>query len=619
MGPANQGSTGASAKQEQERRALLKSALEAVDRLQARVDAAERVRTEPIAIIGVGCRFPGGVTTPDEYWQLLAEGRDAIREAPEDRWTDAAYRRLDPAAETSTRPLGGYVDGMDLFDPQFFGIAPREAITMDPQQRLVLEVSWEAMERAGYAPDRLAGQPVGVFVGITTSDYAQVLRDADPRLLDVYFATGNAHNASAGRLAYVLGLRGPAMAIDTACSSSLTAVHTACQSLRSRDASMAIAGGVNAILVPDAFVCFQRWGMMAPDGRCKTFDRTADGFVRSEGCGIVVLRRLSDAIADGDPIVAVIRGSSVNQDGASGGLTVPNGLAQQAVLTQALAAAGLKPADVDYIEAHGTGTSLGDPIELEAIDAVFGPGRPAERPLVVGSVKTNLGHLESASGVAGLLKVVLSLQREAIPPHLHFEALNPRITLRFAPLVVPSAGRVWARGDAVRRAGVSSFGFSGTNAHALLEEAPTRPAPPETDRCGRACWRSAPAARPRSVRSRSATVTTLRGIRTRAGPMRATRPSSRALASHIVPQWWHRRRQRRHRRSTHSLRGASRPGCSSGAPARGARSWRFSSPVKARSLPAWAARPSTASRYFAGRSNVATSCCVRRWRSPCSR
>lgn len=460
-----------------DRRALLKEALAAVEQMQAKLDAERRRASEPIAIVGMACRFPGGAVTPEAYWALLRDGVDAVGEVPETRWDAGARARLARAADG--KPLvhyAGLLEGLDRFDPKFFGISPREATTMDPQQRLVLEVVWEALERAGQAPDRLAGTATGVFIGITTGDYADLVKAAGPAALDVYMATGNAHNAAAGRVSYVLGLNGPAMAVDTACSSSLVAVHLACQSLRTGESRLALAGGVNVILTPDPFVVFSRWGMMAPDGRCKTFDERADGFVRSEGCGIVVLKRLSDAEAAGDEILAVIRGSAVNQDGASSGLTVPNGLAQQAVIRQALRVASVEPADVAYVEAHGTGTALGDPIELEALDAALGTGRPADRPLVVGSVKTNLGHLESASGVAGLIKVVLALQHREIPPHLHFGRLTPRVSLRGPAPRVPTATMPWP-GGAVRIAGVSSFGFSGTNAHVLVEAAPARPEP----------------------------------------------------------------------------------------------------------------------------------------------
>ena len=454
-------------------RDLLRSALETIERMQAQMNAAERAKAEPIAVIGMSCRFPGGSNSPEDYWALMRERRDAITEIPKERWDHSAYVRIDPETAAKTPPqFGGFIDGIDQFDPGFFGIAPREVSTMDPQHRLVLEVSWEALERAGYAPDRLVGSLTGVFIGITATDYSQIVRDADSTRLDVYFATGNAHNAAAGRIAYLLGLRGPAMAVDTACPRSLSAVHLACQSLRLRECNLALCGGVNAILSPDPFVLFAKWGMMAPDGRCKTFDSRADGFVRGEGCGVLVLKRLSEALADRDPVLAVIRGSAVNQDGASGGFTVPSGLAQQAVIRQAITSAGLTPSDIDYIEAHGTGTSLGDPIELEAVDAVLGEGRPQDTALVIGSVKTNIGHLESAAGAAGLMKVIMALQHDEIPANRNFIQLNPRITLRRLRLSVPTEALPWPRLERKRRAGVSSFGFSGTNAHVVVEEAP---------------------------------------------------------------------------------------------------------------------------------------------------
>jgi acyl transferase domain-containing protein len=464
-----------------DRRRLLQDALRAIEEMRLKVDALERARTESIAIIGLGCRFPGA-PDPEAYWQVLHDGVDAISEVPADRWGKEIYAQLDPqAAARMPTQFGGFLDRIDQFDPHFFGIAPREALTMDPQHRLVLEVCWEALESAGQAPDGLRGSATGVFVGITGQDYVSQLRSSE--CLDVYAATGNAHNAAAGRVSYTLGLQGPSMALDTACSSSLTAIHVACQGLRTGECNLALAGGVNVIGSPDQFVSFFKWGMIAPDGRCKTFDAAANGFVRAEGCGIVVLKRLSDAIADGDNILAVIRGTAVNQDGASSGLTVPNGLAQEAVIRQALRFAGIAPRDVGYVEAHGTGTTLGDPIELEALDAVLGEGRPGDRPLVIGSAKTNLGHLESASGVAGLIKTVLALQHREIPPHLHFHRLTPGVTLLKTTMVVPTAPMAWPARDGRRIAGVSSFGFSGTNAHVVLEEAPASPvAAPEAVR-----------------------------------------------------------------------------------------------------------------------------------------
>ena len=401
-------------------------------------------RTEPIAIVGMGCRFPGDADSPAAYWQLLRDGVNAITEVPPGRWGRERYNALDPElAAKLPSPGGGFLSDVEGFDPAFFGISPREAVSMDPQQRLVLEVSWEALEHAGIDPSGLVGSATGVFVGVTASDYWGHLRSADPTHLDVYIATGNSHNATAGRVAFTLGLQGPAMAVDTACSSSLVAVHLACQSLRLGESNLALAGGVNMMHSPDTFFAFFKWGMTAPDGRCKTFDDSADGFVRAEGCGMVVLKRLSDALSDGDRILALIRGSAVNQDGASSGFTVPNGLAQEAVIRQALRVAGVEPAAVSYVEAHGTGTSLGDPIELESLDAVLGQGRAPDRPLIVGSVKTNLGHLESAAGMAGLIKVVLSLQHGEIPPHLHFTTLNRRASFRGAPPIVPTRGMPW--------------------------------------------------------------------------------------------------------------------------------------------------------------------------------
>lgn len=451
-----------------DRRALLQNALQAIEDLQAKLDAVERTRTEPIAIIGMSCRFPGGANSPEEYWKLLQEGRDAISEVPAERWDVSAYAK--PGDDHPPAWYGGFLQGIDQFDPEFFGISPREANTMDPQQRLVLEVAWEALERAGIVPESLFNSQTGVFIGITTNDYARIATSMGTDALDVYTATGSALNVAAGRVAYFLGLHGPTMAVDTACSSSLTALHFACQSLRNREANMALAGGVNVLLNPEPFIMFSRWGMMAPDGRCKTFDAAADGFVRAEGCGVLVLKRLSDAQADGDTILAVIRGSAVNEDGKSSGLTVPNGLAQQAVIRTALQAAGVKPAEISYVETHGTGTSLGDPIEVEAIGNALGEGRT--QPLIFGSVKTNIGHAESASGVAGLIKTVLALQHEEIPQHLHFHERSPRIPWPAFPVEIPTTHTPWPRTDVPRRAGVSSFGFSGVNAHIVLEEAP---------------------------------------------------------------------------------------------------------------------------------------------------
>ncbi len=424
---------------------------------------------DAIAIIGIGCRFPGA-SSPQEFWELLCGGRDAIRETPPDRWdADALY---DPKpgtpGKTCTR-FGGYLDGVDQFDAAFFGISPREATAMDPQQRILLETAWAALEDAGIPATKLAGSRTGVFVGISSSDYSQFQFGGGP--LSVYTSTGSAFSIAANRLSYLLDLHGPSVALDTACSASLAAVHQACQSLRYGDADCALAAGVNLILTPDITIAFSEAGMLAPDGRCKTFDASANGYVRSEGCGVVVLKRLRDALADGDPIAAIIRGAAVNHDGRTNGLTAPNGAAQQSVMRDALARAGVDASDVEYIEAHGTGTSLGDPIEMESIQRVYAEGRAPGKPCLVGSVKTNIGHLESAAGMAGLIKTVLAMQHELIPAHLHFKDINPLIALG-AGLAVSSEAAAWPKSEKPRRAGVSAFGFGGSNAHVIIEEAP---------------------------------------------------------------------------------------------------------------------------------------------------
>ncbi|EHB55431.1 6-deoxyerythronolide-B synthase., NADPH:quinone reductase [Mycolicibacterium rhodesiae JS60] len=430
---------------------------------------------EPIAIIAVACRFPGAPDA-DAYWDVLSGGVDAIREIPEDRFdVDQFY---DPDQQTPGKIYtrsGGYLESVDGFDPEFFGISPREAVWIDPQQRLMLEISWEGLERAGYSPTSLRGSRTGVFVGVGANEYSHLLSGESVENLEAHFITGNALNAIAGRVAFTLGLEGPAMAVDTACSSSLVAVHQASQALHSGDCDMAIAGGVNVLLSPASIVAASRARMLAPDGRCKTFDAAADGYVRGEGCGVLVLKRLSDAQRDGDRVCAVIRSSAVNQDGASSGLTVPNGGAQQRLITAALTRAGLTGDDVDYLEAHGTGTPLGDPIEVQAAAAVYGAGRDPGRPLLMGTAKTNIGHLESAAGVAGLVKVVLSLQHELLPQNLHFHNPSPHIPWDSLPVQVVDKPTPWYANGRPRRAGVSSFGFTGTNAHVLIEETPQPP------------------------------------------------------------------------------------------------------------------------------------------------
>lgn len=457
-----------------DRRNMLQNALGAIERLQSRLDAAESARHEPIAIVGMACRVPGGAEDADSFWNLLTEGKDVVGEVPADRWDVDAYYDADPSKLGKARTkAGGFLDNIDLFEPSFFGMSPREAAGVDPQQRLLLEVAWEALENAAVPADQLDGSRTGVFVGITSMDYAQRIDVADPARSDIYLATGTALNAAAGRVSFTFGFRGPCMAIDTACSSSLVAIHTACQSLRNGESNLVLAGGVNAILSPDPFVLISKWGMLSPDGRCKTFDAGANGFVRGEGCGLIVLERLSDAVANGRRILAVIPGSAINQDGRSSGLTVPNGLAQQEVVRQALAAARLKPTDVSYVEAHGTGTSLGDPIEVEALAAVYGEGRPMSEPFEVGSVKSNIGHLEAASGVSSVIKLVMALRHRQLPASLHVKHLTPSIPWESLPVRVSTSLHDWVVPAKGRRiAGASAFGFSGMNAHVLVEEAP---------------------------------------------------------------------------------------------------------------------------------------------------
>jgi acyl transferase domain-containing protein/acyl carrier protein len=458
----------------------LQKAFLALQDAEARIAELEAARSAPIAVIGLGCRAPGGVVDGASFWRLLEEGRDATGPVPADRWDHEAL--YDPDPETpgriSTRN-GGFLGRIDAFDPEFFGITPREAAGMDPQQRMVLEVCWEALENAGQSPRGLEGSATGVFVGAAAADYAYLqLQAGDPNLLDAHFASGMAHSVLSGRVAYLLGLQGPALTIDTACSSSLVAVHTACQSLRAGDCRLALAGGVNLILSPDIFIALSRARMLAPDGRCKTFDAAADGFARGEGCAMVALKRLSDAVADGDRVLAVIRGTALNQDGPSSGLTAPNGTAQEAVIRAALDQASLTPDAVGYIEAHGTGTELGDPLEARALGAVFAAGR--SQPLLIGSVKTNVGHLEGAAGVIGLVKTILSLRHGVVPAHLHLTRPSAHIAWEDLNLTVSPKAVAFPEINGRRIAGVSSFGFSGTNAHVIVEApaaAPARPTP----------------------------------------------------------------------------------------------------------------------------------------------
>ncbi|KUO21116.1 type I polyketide synthase [Streptomyces dysideae] len=428
---------------------------------------------EPVAVIGVGCRLPGGVHGPDDYWRLLCEGVDAIRRVPEDRWRD--FTAFPPA---DAHPYGGYLDDIAGFDADFFRITPREAAVMDPQQRILLEVVHEALGHAAVPAASLAGTPTGVFVGVSAPEYGQ-LTGADPAAVDPWAPAGAALSVTAGRLAYVLDTRGPCLAVDTACSSSLVAVHHACVSLRAGDSETAIAAGVNLLLSPSVTVAFQRAGVLAPDGRCKPFSAAADGIGRAEGCAAVILKRLSHAERDGDRVLAVIRTTAVNSDGRSNGLMAPNPAAQRALLETAYTRAGLTPGEVDFVEAHGTGTPLGDPIEAGALAAVLGGGRDPDQPLLLGSVKGNLGHLESAAGVAGLVKTVLALHHDVIPPSLHCTDGSALDDDRLRVVTEPEP---WPRYGGTAVAGVSGFGFGGTNAHAVLEEwRPVGPPPTSAD------------------------------------------------------------------------------------------------------------------------------------------
>ncbi|XXX76159.1 type I polyketide synthase [Sorangium sp. So ce134] len=483
---------------------LLKSALVKIKHLKARLKESDRRSFEPVAIVGMSCRFPAGGAGPEAFWRALEAGADGVKRIPPERWSAGEAGSARPEVRWA-----GLLDELDGFDAAFFGISPREASRLDPQQRLLLEVTWEALERAGARADALMGSRTGVFIGMNNLDYQQLVREAGE--FDVYSGTGNATSTAAGRLSYVLGLEGPCMSVDTACSSSLVAVHLACQSLRGRESDMAIAGGVGVLLDPEIMAMIAEADALSPDGRCKTFDARANGFVRGEGCGVLVLKRLSDAERDGDPILAVIRGSAVNQDGRSTGLTAPNVLSQQALLRRALENAGVAASEIGYVETHGTGTSLGDPIEFEALRAVLGAPRADGARCVLGALKTNIGHLEAASGVAGLIKAVLCLNRGAIPRNLHFQRLNPRISLEGTPFVIPTENMPWERNGKPRIAGVSSFGISGTNAHVIVEEAPRA----EADRRGAERTERSSHALPLSARSAEGLVALARAYQER--------------------------------------------------------------------------------------------------------
>ncbi|MEO8900001.1 MAG: type I polyketide synthase [Polyangiaceae bacterium] len=443
---------------------------------QARAQLGAVARAEPIAIIGMGCRFPGGADSPDKYWALLRDGVDAVTDIPRDRWDVDGLYDPDPAEPGKVAAkCGGFLEQVAGFDAPFFGILSREAERMDPQQRLFLEVAIEALDHAGLSREKLAGSNTGAFIASYYNDYT-LLQFADREWIDGRTLTGTQHSVLVNRLSYLLDLRGPSVSVDTACSSSLVAIHLACQSLRAGESDAALAGGVSLILAPEMMITLSKIGFMSPTGRCRTFDARADGFIRGEGCGVVVLKRLSDAINDNDRVLAVIRGSAVNQDGRSTVLAAPNGLAQQALLREALSNAQLTPDRVGFVEAHGTATPLGDPIEVEALAAVIGAPRADGSTCYLGSAKANLGHLEAASGVAGLIKAALVLQHREIPRQVHFERLNPHLSLAGTCLAVADRHRAWPASAQPRVAGVSGFGVGGTNAHVLVEEAPALPA-----------------------------------------------------------------------------------------------------------------------------------------------
>jgi acyl transferase domain-containing protein len=431
-------------------------------------------QSEPIAIIGMGCRLPGGVHDGESFWELLSAGRDAIREVPQDRWDVDAY--YDPNPDAPGRMVtrwGGFIDNPDLFDPKFFGIAPAEATAIDPQHRLLLETAWEAIEDSGINPTALTGSKTGVFVGIYNTDFFGYLAARCSReQITPYFASGLSHAVAAGRISYLLGLRGPSMAVDTSCSSSLMAVHLACQSLRRAESDLALAGGANLILIPEVTIALSRSRMMSPEGRCKVFSDRANGYVRSEGSGIVVLKRLSEAIEDRDRILGVIRGTAVNHVGKGSGLMAPLARSQEAVMRDALLDAGMRPDEIQYVEAHGTGTAVGDPVEIAALAGVFADRPTGVEPLRVGSVKSNLGHMESAAGIAGLLKLVLALRHKEIPASLHLEQPSRRIDWSTIPIQLCTSRQPWPASAGKRAGCVNSFGFSGANVHAVVEQAP---------------------------------------------------------------------------------------------------------------------------------------------------
>lgn len=453
--------------QEIDLKAQLQKSLIAIKKLKDKLNESERSKNEPIAVVGMDCRFPGGANNPEAFWKLLYNNEVGISEIPSNRWNLEDY--YNPSQDVEGKiytKCAGFIDNVENFDAGFFNISPREVMSMDPQQRLLLEVCWHALENANINPENLYETSTGVFIGISSFDYAARLRKAGKEV-SRYVGTGNTLSVAAGRISYVLGLTGPSVAVDTSCSSSLVTLHMACQSLRNKECNVALTGGISLILSPEVTINFCEAKMLSPDGLCKTFDESANGYVRGEGCGIIVLKRLSDAIANGDNILACIKGSAVNHDGPSGGLTVPNGSSQKNVIKKAMENAGILPHEIDYFEAHGTGTPLGDPIEMDAIGTIL---KGIEKRALVGSVKTNIGHLEPAAGISGVMKIILSLQNQLIPAHLNFKNPNKYIPWKDLPIDIVTQNTPWKISERKRIAGVSSFGFSGTNAHVVVEE-----------------------------------------------------------------------------------------------------------------------------------------------------